>query len=194
MKQETEERSNRLLWISLAIFALEYLGIIGYYWIFGGHMGDSSLTISRFVGLNPLSSIIFCVCNVAIAVMLVYYTLTNARMRGFVWRFLMMAFLVTFIALSISPHVPDESAGAQIHIFFAGAMFVAMALIGIYTIVVTQERPTSILSVLFIIYGLFFIICDIFKFDFFMSGVLWYESAYLFAFFAVLINSNRLEA
>jgi hypothetical protein len=82
---------------------------------------------------------------------------------------------------------------AQIHIFFAGSMFVIMELMGFLIMWLTRNRATLILATTFAIYGMFFLVCDLFRVDWFMNGVLWFESAYLFAFFAVLINSNRIE-
>ena len=188
-----EKRSNKFLWIPVLIFSLEYLGIVGYYWLWGGHLGDASLTISRFVGLNTWSSLLFCAGNLAIAVMLFYYIIVHAKINNFLWKLLMIFFIICFVALSISPHVPDESMPAKIHCFFAGAMFIIMTVISIFTALTTKQKLTSLICLFYIMYGVFFLVCDLFRIDFFMRGILWYESAYIFAFFAVLINSNRLK-
>lgn len=187
MISEAKPRKKLYLFAQL-IFLLEFLGIIGYYWIFDGHMGDASLTISRYVGLNPWSCAVFCACNVAITVMTIWHIATNCEKRGFIWRFLMYGFALTFLALSIVPHIPDENAAAvTIHRFFAGSMFVAMALIGIYTLIKTRRKWLMLYSTLFVILALFFIICDLGQFDWFLNTIFWYESAFILSFFALTI-------
>ncbi len=188
---EDIKQSKKLLWVSALVFLAEFLGIIGWYWIFGGHAGDATLTISRYVGLNLWSTLVFCACNMAIVVMLVYYLLTQASKRGFLWRFLMYAFALAFMALSISPHVPDESMPATIHRFFAGAMFIIISLIGILTLTKATRKVTLVYSLLFTIYAMFFLICDVLRVDFFMNSIFWYESAYIFAFFGLILCPEK---
>ena len=156
-------------------------------------MGDASLTISRYVGLNPLTCGIFFVFNLAITVLVLCHLATTCK-RGFIWRLLMYVFALAFLALSVSPHLPDESMPADIHRFFAGVMFVTMALVGLYTLLATQRKGLLIYALLFVIFALFFIICDAARIDWFMTGIFWYESAYIFAFFGlVLPELNREE-
>lgn len=182
-----EKPSKKLLIISLIIFALEFFGLVGWYWIFGGHAGDATLTISRYVGLNWWSSFIFCACNMAIIAMLVYYLVIQAKHRGLLWRMLMYVFVIAFMALSISPHVPDESMPAKIHCFFAGVMFIAMALIGILTVVRGKNIGTIIYAILFTIFSVYFCFSDVLRVPYFMDGIFWFESAYLYAFFGLLL-------
>lgn len=193
MKQVEHKHSNKLLWISTAIFAVEYLAIIGYNWLLGGHLGDASLTISRFVGLNIWSIAIFCILNIAICILVVCHLVANTGSKSFVWRFLMYGFVIAFMALSISPHLQDEGISSDIHKFFAGTMFVIMALVGILTMATTKKRWLLVFGTLFVIYGIFFIVCDLMRVDFFMNNILWFESAYLFAFFGLLLGSSREE-
>ncbi len=194
MEQDEKARSNRLLWISTAIFSLEAILIIGYNWLFDEYLGNASLTISRYVGLNAWSIFTFCALNISICVMLVCYLITNAGIRSFIWRFLMYGFVLTFMALSIAPHLPEDCASSDIHRFFAGAMFAIMSLIGIVTVAITRSRGILVFGTLFIVYGIFFIFCDLLRIDFFMQNILWFETAYLFSFFGLLLSSNRLKA
>lgn len=190
---EEKKHSNALLWISVLLFTAEFAFIVGHYWFFGGHLGDSSLTISRFVGLQTWSSLLFCCYNVVIASMLFYWLLEKSKDTGFLWRFLMSAFIVTFLALSISPHMPDEGASSKVHCFFAGAMFVAMTLIGLYKLLKSKQKADTLVSFLFVAFGIFFIIVDMAKPDWFVQSILWYETGYLYAFFATLLFTNRLQ-
>lgn len=185
---ETNEKPRKNLFlIALAIFLLEYIGIIGSYWLFGGRMGDASLTISRYVGLSPWSCAVFCACNLAIAILVICHLIFRCAKRGFLWRLLMYIFAAVFLALSVSPHLPDEGMSSAIHCFFAGVMFVDMALIGLYTLFATQRKALMCYAMLFLIFAVFFIICDVARVDWFMNGIFWYESAYLFAFFGLTL-------
>lgn len=186
MDTESKPRKNLFL-IALLIWLAEYLGICGYWWIFGGHAGDASLTISRYVGLSPWTCAIFCVCNLAITVLVVCHLIFACSKRGFIWRFLMYVFAMAFLALSVSPHLPDEGMSSTIHRFFAGVMFVDMALVELYTLFATQRKGLLVYAMLFLVYSVFFIICDAARVDWFMQGIFWYESAYIFAFFGLTL-------
>lgn len=185
--RELLKRHNSLLLISILIFILEYVGLVGWYWLFDGRAGDASLTISRYVGLNWWSSLIFCGGNLAIIIMLVYHLLTRSKSRGFLWRMLMYVFVIAFMALSISPHVPNESMPATIHKFFAGVMFVTMALTGAVTLARTRCKSTLIYALLFVIFSIYFCISDVLRVPYFMDIIFWLESAYIFAFFGLLL-------
>lgn len=188
MKQtKAHKKPNKLLLISFVIFIIEYVGLIGWYWFFDGRAGDASLTISRYVGLNWWSSLIFCACNLAIVVLIVNYLLAYTRERGWLWRKLMYIFVIAFMALSISPHLPDESMPADIHRFFAGVMFVAMALIGLLSMMKAQRKTTAIFTLLFTAFSIYFCISDVLRVPYFMDLIFWFESAYIFAFFGILM-------
>ena len=190
---ELMKKRKNLLLISLLIFIAEYVGLIGWYWLFDGRAGDASLTISRYVGLNWWSSLIFCAGNMAIVVLIVNYLLTRAKNRGFLWRMLMYVFVIAFMALSISPHVPDESMPAIIHKFFAGVMFVDIALISLLSIAKAENKFTTCFALLFTAYSVYFCISDVLRVPYFMNLILWFESEYIFAFFALLLVSEPRE-
>ena len=185
---ENDKKPRRgLLLIALSIFIAEYLGIIGYYWVFGGYSENTSLTISRYVGLSPITCAIFCICNLAIAVLMICHLVMQEKSHGMLWRFLLYGFLASFVALSVSPHLPEGGTSTEIHLFFAGAMFVIMVLVGLLSIVTNERKLPLIISILFTIFALFFIVCDVARVQWFMDGILWYESAYIFAFFALIM-------
>lgn len=194
MKKIVEKRSNKLLWISLAVFTLTYLVIIGYHWLFNGHFGDATYTISMYVGLAPWSSLLFCVTNLAIAVMLIVYILTQAKMRGFLWRLMMFAFVICFIGLSIAPRVPFEGDTViEIHHFFSYSMFVIIALLAFYTAAAVKDKFARTVATLIVAYAAFFIVGYLLNAAFLDAGIFWYESAVVFAFFALVISSNRIK-
>jgi len=189
--KKPEKHSNKLLWISLALFGLVYLFIIGYQWLFGGHLGDSRLTISAYVGLAPWSSMLFCITNIIIAVLLVSYIYTNSSFQKFLWRVMMMAFVVAFIGLSIAPRTPFASEVVPIHQFFSHSMFIIISLLALYTMIVSRDMLARTIAALVTTYGIFFIFCYLINAPFFNAGILWFESVFVYSFFILVISSNR---
>ncbi len=187
------KRSNKLLWVSLLMFGLSCLVIVGYYWLFGGYLGNSSLTISIYVGLQLWSILLFCAVNIAIAIMLLNYILTHAKIRSFLWRLLMVAFIVAYIGLSVAAKTPDNDMMVATHQFFSHSLFLIIALISLYTVLVAKDKLTRLIAMLLVCYSVFFITCYLLKVDFLMGGILWFESAFIFAFFILVITSNRLQ-
>lgn len=184
-------KTNTLLWIIISIFTAEVLGIVGYYWIGGGHFGDASLTISKYVGLNLWSALVFGFGNTLITILMLYYLSTNARIKNTLWHLLMVGFIGCFVILSIFPHLPDGSAVAQVHQIFAAIMFTVMSLVGIITLIISKQKFTIILTTLFVAFSIYFILSYIFRPDYFMQNILWLEATYLYAFFAILVSANN---
>ena len=193
MRKIEERKTNSLLWITVAIFTLEVLGIVGYYWLHDGYNGVTSLTISKFVGLNLWSCLTFGSINAIVAILMLYYLCTNASVKNVLWHVLCLAFLGFFVALSIFPHLPDGGTVAEIHQFFAVAMFIVMLLIGLLSLAISRQKAAIIICTLFAAYSIYFIISYAIKANYFMSNILWFESAYLYAFFAVLLSINHPE-
>ena len=191
MKYIEPRKTNLLLWLSLLIFTLEAAGIVGYYWLSGGYFGDSSLTISRFVGLDTWSSLVFAGCNTIIVILMLYYMTTNVRVKNFAWRFLMVAYIASFVALSIFPHSVNGGTVAEIHQFFSAAMFLLMFLLGMTSLIIAKNKASTIIGTLFTTFSIFFIVCYIIRPDFFMQNILWFETEYIYAFFAAIISSNN---
>lgn len=187
------KRSNYLLWISLLLFGLSWLVIIGYYWVFGGYFGNSSLTISIFVGLQLWTILLFCAVNIVIAIMILNYILTHAKIHSFLWRFLMIAFVIAFIGLSVAAKTPDNEMMTATHQFFSHSLFLIISLITLYTILVAKDKLTRLVATIIACYAVFFITSYLSRADYLMNGILWYESAFIVAFFVLVITSNRLK-
>ena len=187
------KRSNLLLWMSLLLFGLSCLVIVGYNWLFGGYFGNSSLTISIYVGLQIWSILLFCVINIGIAIMLLNYILTHAYIRSFLWRLLMIAFIAAFIGLSVAAKTPENDMMTATHQFFSHSLFFIIALISLYTVLIAKDKLSRLMAILLVCYSVFFITCYLLRADFLMNGILWYESAFIFAFFMLVIVSNRLQ-
>ncbi len=195
MKKIETCKSSLLLWLSLLIFTFETVGIITYYWL-NGYSGVTNLTISKFVGLNLWSSLIFGAGNALIVILMLYYLSAHARIKNSLWHLLMVLYLASFVALSIFPHVPEPGTLSEIHQFFSAIMFILMFLLGVLSLIIAKHKSSTIIATLFTTFSVYFIISYILRPDYFMGNILWFESAYIYAFFALLISSNskKLDA
>lgn len=175
------------------LFVLGYLTIIGYYWIFGGYFGNSSLTISIFVGLRPWSIVLFCAINIIVACLLVVYIKTQAKLDNRLWRFLMFAFIIAYVGLSIAAKTPDNTISTDLHHFFSKSLFLIITFSTILTIIIAEDSLTRFLASILSAYGIFFVVSYVLKSEIFMNNILWHESAYIYAFFALTLVANRMR-
>lgn len=143
---------KKILWLIFAIFTLELLGIVGYYWIFQGYAGNTELTVSRYIGLSPVSSAIFLIGNLVIIVLAMIYMLESG-IKSTLWRILIGVFAVCFLMLSICPHVPDNAQIIFIHRFFAGGLFVSLLILAMVTTSLTDSKLAKAFCFFYIVYG-----------------------------------------
>lgn len=184
--------------VAPVIFAFSQLVILGYYWIFGGYFGDLTLTISRYVGLQLWSSILFAVCNILIIVLLLRYFWSVRKVFSPIWFLLSLIEVVGFIGLSIFPHVnfvPPETKEVfvNIHIGFARTMFVAMFLMGLERLRIARLKDdvATKATIAFLIYGIIYITGYSAKWNIMWGTMLIWETGYIYAFMAMLILTRR---
>ena len=177
---------KKLIWISLAIFTTELLGIVGFYWLHEGYLGNTQLTISRYVGLNSWSIIVFLICNLAIIALATVY-MVNSGIKKFSWRFLLGMYILCFLILSLCPHTPDDNQMTFIHRFFSAGLFVALALLGFVTTGLTNNKLARGFCYLFVLYGFHFIIAHANQLPYHMNNVLIWETIYVYGGFAVML-------
>ena len=177
---------KKLLWIAIAIFTAEILGIIGYYWINEGYAGNISLTISRYVGLTPATSILFLIGNIIISVIAVLY-MVDSGIKKFSWRFGYGAFALCLMMLSICPHTPEGEQLIFTHRFFAAGLFLALALIAFVTTGLTKNKLARGFCYLYVLYGFHFLIARLNNLPYLMDSILIWETAYLYGGFIVML-------
>ncbi len=180
------------------IFAFSFLVIIGYYWIFRGYAGNLVLTISRYVGLEIWTSILFFIFNIFIIILMLRFYLFSWRNYSKFWLFCALVQALGFIILSIFPHqsflsgeIGDIVSG--IHIFMARMMFMAMFLMGaeqLRLIVSKKMKPPKILLV-FLLCGVFCFFGFSFQWKFVEDTILVWESLYIFLFMGSLVFSSN---
>lgn len=175
---------KKLLWTTLVLFTFETIAIIGANWV-TGYLGDGTLTLSRYIGLNLWSIIAFGVINFSIIILLTIYA-TKQKLGIFL---LMMFFNICYLTISLCPHVPYESPVVSIHQIFAIALFIIMLLIGVLLYNNSSKLP-RLLTGIFILFGLHFFFAYANHLPYFMNGILYWEIAYIYLFFIALLANN----
>jgi len=177
---------KKLLWIILALFTLEVLGIVGYNWLAAGYAGNATLTLSKYVGLNLWSCIAFGVTNLAIIVLFSIYSVHQKKLTH---NLLGLLFCLCYLILSLCPHLPYESPVVTIHQIFAITLFVIMLLSGISLYNKNAKLPRLICGI-FILFGLHFIFAYANHLPYFMDGILYWEVGYIYLYLISLITCS----
>ncbi len=179
---------KKLIWIILALITLEVLGIVGYNWVTAGYTGDATLTLSRYVGLNLWSSIAFGIVNLIIIVLMTLYAIHTQKLGSMI---LFLILDISYLILSICPHLPYESPITLMHQIFAITLFIVMLLIGI-TQYNKNTKPTRAITGLFVLYGLHFLFAYANHLPYFMNGILYWEIGYIYLFFISLLVTKKV--
>ena len=175
---------KKLLWTTLVLFTFETVAIVGANWA-TGYLGDGTLTLSRYVGLNLWSIIAFGIINFGIIILLTIYA-TKQKLGIFL---LMMLFNICYLTISLCPHMSYESPVVSIHQIFAIALFIIMLLIGVLLYNKSSKLP-RLLTGIFILFGLHFIFAYANHLPYFTNGILYWEIAYIYLFFVALLTNN----
>ena len=180
------------------IFAFSQIIIIGYYWLFGGYFWDLTLTISRYVGLQLWSSVLFAVCNFVIAGLLFRYYIHVRKYFSPIWFVLGLIEVIGFIGLSIFPHVnfvsPEiKEIFVNAHIGFARTMFVAMFCMGLERLRIARLKDdvATKATIAFLLYGVIYITGYSTKWNTMWDTMFIWETGYIYAFMAMLILTRR---
>ena len=200
------------------IFALSQLIIIGYYWTKKGYTGDLTITISRYVGLELWTSILFLIFNIVIIIIMFRYYLALRKQRSTLWFIFSIIQITGFLLLSIFPYnvfmegQTREIVG-NIHEYSARAMFIAMFGMAIETLRLSypnhlkflQKLPffkspknlsfpkiTAPVCIFFAIYGIIYAISYGTHWSVLWDRVFVLETGYIYAFIALLLLTRRV--
>ena len=170
---------KKLLWAAFVIFTINICATIGYYWLFGGYLGNISLTVSRYVGLEPWSAATFLACNLAVIALLVFYT-TSLQVKRLSWHLLVCTFAISFLALSLCPHRPTGDQIITIHRFFASVLFISLCCIATVTTSLTSNRLARLFCFIYMFYGFHFIIAYANHLPYLMDNILIWETLFIY--------------
>ncbi|MBR2658541.1 hypothetical protein IKD57_01425 [Candidatus Saccharibacteria bacterium] len=202
------------------LFGLSQIVILGYNWIFKGYAGNLSLTVSRYVGLNLWTSILFAIFNTAITIIMFRYYLSLRKSRSTLWFILGCLESLSFLALSFFPHntfIEDPGLRelvCQIHVKSAHVMFVSMFGMAIETFRLSRPNHLKLLQnlpllkspkrllipknvapicIAFIAYGVFYFTVYLINWTAITNHILILESGYIYAFMAFLILTRKIR-
>ena len=186
--------------IAPVIFAFSQVIILGYNWTLGGHFGDLKLTISRYVGLNLWTCILFAIYNLMIAFLMLRYYLYAYKNLSKIWLVLGIVQLVGFVGLSFLPHVEFPICAKLFiviaHIFLARMMFFAMFGMGLERLRLAcksdnRNKYAAKICLAFLIYGIIYVTGYSLNLDFLWNTMLLWETGYIYAFMAMLILTRK---
>lgn len=195
------------------IFALSQIIILGFYWLNEGYAGNFTLTVSRYVGLELWSSILFAICNIAIVIIMFRYYLYLRPSRSKLWFIFGCLQVAGFSLLSIFPanafmSSPIREVVINIHEISARTMFAAMLLMAADTLRLAYPNHLKFLqkfsltkspkniaffktavpaSIAFIMLGCFYLCAFFFKLSVYGNFVLIIETSYIYGFIAFLL-------
>lgn len=201
------------------IFALSQLIILGYQWITNGYAGNLTLTVSRYVGLELWTSVLFAIFNLAIIIIMLRYYFSLWKSRSLFWLILGCLQALGFFLLSIFPanvfmESPVRETVVNIHEFSARLMFISMFVMAFETLRLSYPNHlkflqkfklfkspskmsfpgiTTKISLFFIFYGLIYLFTYLTKFDLIWSRVLILETGYIYAFIAFLLLTRKIK-
>lgn len=184
-----------LLFVSTASLAVIVNSLLGY----GFH---TEFSISRYVGLETWSAIVFALGNFVVAYLMVQYLYALGEAwkmsRWFYWLVVVMA--IALIGLSVCPvgYFDSEwasygtSAPSRIHELCSRLMFAMMLFV---TMAVALRRDTSketrFANLIFVAYGLLCLFGYLTKGAWFVNALLFFESSYLLSFMVLCLFARR---
>ncbi|MBQ7040668.1 hypothetical protein IJN73_01195 [Candidatus Saccharibacteria bacterium] len=201
------------------IFTLSQIIVLSYYWLNKGYAGDFSLTVSRYVGLELWTSILFAVFNLAIIVIMFRYYLSLRKSRSLLWFIFGCVQVAGFLLLSIFPHnafIEDPTAReivSTIHEYSARAMFIAMFGMTLETLRLSYPshlkflrnlpllrapknlsfpKITAPVCYLFLLYGIVYGISYTTRWRPIWDYVYILETGYIYAFIVFLLLTRRI--
>ena len=187
--------------IAPLVFAFSQVVILGYNWIFGGYFGNISLTVSKYVGLDVWSSVLFAICNFLIGFLMVRYYLYAYKSLSKLWLVLGFIQLFGFIGLSIFPHVAFLTGDIKefvvnLHIMLARIMFFAMFGMALERLRIACGRDNrnkfaAKICLAFLVYGIIYVFGYFIKDSFFWHIMLLWETGYIYAFMGMLILTRK---
>ena len=196
-----EIKQKGLMLTALGIFLVEVVGIVGVNSLMG-HGVHLAWTISRYVGLETWSAVVFAVLNLIVMLAMLYYLYGVGESwqmkRGFY--ILVVAIVLALVGLSACPLGYFDMAGSvslvsRIHEFCSRLMFVLMLILVLVVMMCRRAtRTTQILAGVFICYGLVCAFGFLTRASWFIGGGLIFEAVYLLGFMGWCLGCQTKKA
>ena len=163
--------------------------IVCSHWLRLGHV-ELALSISRHVGLEAYSCILFAIANTVAVVLSVCYLNHIYEVHRFpkVWLVVASAMTVGLLAASCFPFTASGDWSSQIHQAGSWLMFSMATLLAMISMWSLRTRWLMIVGGLFLLYGAACIIWTFWYPEFFWSYVLVIESTFIFLMFLSILS------
>ena len=187
---------------AILIFILTIIGIVSTHIITSLTDFHIDYSISKYVGMSSVSSIVFLIANSLVAYFI--WNEVGQKLNNKIQRALIILIIISLIGLSICPLgfydyvIPEpvifgRTPISLFHVVFARAMFALMAIFAGYTFYLNDikkkyKKISTKFSLGFVMYAVFCIVCCVFFPDFFWGLNIILESTYLLGFFVVLLT------
>lgn len=201
MKKKLEEPKRWRLLVALLVFVTtSVLGVVVNSFCFGKGL-HLDWSVSRYVGSEVWSAIIFALGNVVVSAMMGKYLWQIGRMWKMprVYYYFALLMLVGLIMLSVFPIGffdvgGQKSIQSYIHEVSSRTMFLMMLFIaGMLILKRGATKSTRIWAMLYVAYGVFCVVGYLTAAGWFWPGLLIYESVYVAAF-PLLLMTCRVRA
>lgn len=189
MKQSAVMRETHRMWMATGVFALVTALIVAVNsMISGWHLEYS---ISRYVGLQTWSAILFALSNfVVIGLVGKYLYAVGEHWRLKRWfYYVIVLMMVAFVGVSMCPlgyfdrFVAGKSVVSVIHELCSRGLFVCMAVLALGLFLCRQiDQKTRILCAVFVLYGIVCAIAYFRRSGWLTQAMLVFESCYIVGF------------
>lgn len=192
------------MWCALAIFAVcpTLAVVVNSLMGYGSHPNYS---ISRYVGLETWSALMFALGNLVVAILMIYYLYRLGekwRMaRGYYW--LVVVLVIALLGLSACPigyfDLPGEAYASSslsiIHEVFSRMMFSVMLILVAIFVLQNQASPRiRSLGVAFLVYGAICVTGYLLHAQWFEGALLFFEATYLLGFMLICLGCGWRSA
>jgi len=147
---------KKLILTSFGIYAATIFSFVLCAWIFDQHSLDLTLTVSKYIGLKPWSSIVYVFVAVIFCAIIAI-----AIMRSDMSKFRKVLYLLMIpgvMGCAIFPCTPAQTL-VGIHRYFSNSLVVVILLSLITTIITTASRRQKIISAVSLVYLAIFMVC-----------------------------------
>ncbi len=192
--------------ISLLIYALATLIIVGGHSFLENYGFHLNYTISRYIGLNTWSAILFLITSIFVFINIIKYLkyLKTTFKMGTVWWVIAIIMMASLLCVGLFPiGYFDEVYGdfglvSILHRITSSTMFcISVLLVFLTALKFRTEKLLFFTGIMYAIYGLTFITLYALSVPILVNNIFIFESAFLVFFHIVLLlkqTEKRLDA
>lgn len=195
--------------IALSTYLLITFIIVLGHTFFDGFGFHFNYTISRYIGLSFWSAILFLLTSIFIFWQIIKYikTVKDEKRMGKLWWIVSIVTVSALIGVGLCPLELFDSVYGEfglvsiLHRAFSGTMFcLSIIMVLLTALKFLKSKSFLVPSLIYIIYGLFFVVCYSLNLKFFFDFILIFEAIFLTNFYIIMLlipnmseNKNKTE-